>query len=61
MQLPVIDPKVPFQPEFQPVVNDLITFLKSGLGSNLHSVYIYGSVARKTAQPGHSNLDVVVV
>ncbi|KAB0303952.1 nucleotidyltransferase domain-containing protein [Vibrio fortis] len=61
MQLPVIDPKVPFQPEFQPVVNDLITFLKSGLGSNLHSVYIYGSVARKTAKPGHSNLDVVVV
>ncbi|MDK9759110.1 nucleotidyltransferase domain-containing protein [Vibrio sp. D173a] len=61
MQLPVIDPKVPFQPEFQPVVNDLITFLKSGLGSNLHSVYIYGSVARKTAKPGQSNLDVVVV
>ncbi|MEZ9560431.1 nucleotidyltransferase domain-containing protein, partial [Vibrio splendidus] len=25
MQLPVIDPTQPFQPEFQPVVNDLIT------------------------------------
>jgi len=61
MQLPVIDPTQPFQPEFQPVVNDLITFLKGGLGANLHSVYIYGSVARKTAQVGKSNLDVVVV
>ncbi len=61
MQLPVIDPTQPFQPEFQPVVNDLITFLKGGLGSNLHSVYIYGSVARKQAVAGRSNLDVVVV
>lgn len=61
MQLPVIDPTQPFQSEFQPVINDLITFLKGGLGSNLHSVYIYGSVARKQAVVGRSNLDVVVV
>lgn len=61
MVLPVINSRAPFQPEFQPVVSDLIRFLKSGLGSNLHSVYVYGSVARKTAVVGRSNLDVVVV
>ncbi|MGF1754030.1 nucleotidyltransferase domain-containing protein, partial [Vibrio makurazakiensis] len=58
MPLPVIDPKQPLQPEFQPVVEDLNRFLKGGLGANLHSVYIYGSVANKTARVGHSNLDV---
>ncbi len=35
--------------------------LKSSLGDNLHSVYVYGSVARKQARVGESNLDLVVV
>ncbi len=61
MVLAVIDPQQPFQPEFQPVIDDVVTCLKGGLGSNLHSIYVYGSVARKTAQQGHSNLDVVIV
>ncbi|EJK2115915.1 nucleotidyltransferase family protein [Vibrio navarrensis] len=61
MTLPVIDPKTPFQSEFQPVINDVLMCLKSGLGQNLHSVYVYGSVARKTAIAGLSNLDLVVV
>ncbi|MBE4602414.1 nucleotidyltransferase domain-containing protein [Vibrio navarrensis] len=61
MTLPVIDPKTPFQPEFQPVINDVLMCLKGGLGENLHSVYVYGSVARKTAIAGLSNLDLVVV
>ena len=31
------------------------------MGDNLHSVYLYGSVARKRAKPNRSNLDVLVV
>lgn len=61
MHLSTIDPKHAFQPEYQPAINDLVSFLKSGLGDNLHSVYLYGSVARKTAKPNASNIDVVVV
>ncbi|PFG45775.1 hypothetical protein ATG66_2856 [Vibrio sp. ES.051] len=61
MSLPVIDPKQPFQSEFSPLIREAITCLKGGLGRNLHSVYVYGSVARKTAVAGKSNLDLVVV
>ncbi|MCK6265107.1 nucleotidyltransferase domain-containing protein [Vibrio sp. ZSDE26] len=61
MTLQVIDPKQPFQSEYQPAINDLLKFLRGGLGENLHSVYLYGSVARKTAKPGKSNIDVIVV
>lgn len=59
--LPVIDPKDAFQPDFQPVIDEVLGFLTRGLTSNLHSVYVFGSVARKTARVGHSNLDIVVV
>lgn len=61
MVLPVIDPQQAFQPEYQAAIDDLLKCLQSGLGSNLHSVYLYGSVAHKTAQPYRSNLDVIVV
>lgn len=61
MTLSVIDPNQPFQPAYKPAIDDLVRFLRAGLGEVLHSIYIYGSVARKTAQPGHSNLDVVLV
>lgn len=61
MTLSVIDPNQPFQPAYQPAIDDLVRFLRAGLGEVLHSIYIYGSVARKTAQPGLSNLDVVLV
>ncbi|PMH46611.1 nucleotidyltransferase [Vibrio sp. 10N.286.49.B3] len=61
MPLPIIDPNAPFQTEFTPAIADLLRFLKSGLAGNLHSVYLFGSVARKTAKVGVSNLDVVVV
>ncbi|MDE1242099.1 nucleotidyltransferase domain-containing protein [Vibrio aestuarianus] len=61
MYLSVIDPKQAFQTEYQAAIDDLIRFLRAGLGDNLHSVYLYGSVARKTARYGRSNLDVVVV
>lgn len=49
------------QPQYADVVQDLLACLKAGLKDNLHSVYIYGSVAQGRAIPGVSNLDVVVV
>ncbi|MCG3728233.1 nucleotidyltransferase domain-containing protein [Vibrio cincinnatiensis] len=61
MTLSPIDPNQPFQPQYQPAINELVNYLRAGLGKQLHSVYLYGSVARKTAQPNASNLDVIVV
>ncbi|MGR5321302.1 nucleotidyltransferase domain-containing protein [Vibrio sp. DNB22_19_1] len=61
MSLLVIDPTQPFQPEFEPLIREVLMCLKGGLGANLHSVYIYGSVARKSAIVGKSNLDMVLV
>ncbi|KII75607.1 nucleotidyltransferase domain-containing protein [Vibrio renipiscarius] len=61
MILTTIDPAQPFQPQYSKAIDDLVTFLRSGLGANLHSVYIFGSVAKKTATPHRSNLDVIVV
>lgn len=54
-------PLLNFQPEYIDVVHDLLACLKASLKDNLHSVYIYGSVAQGRAKPGVSNLDVVVV
>lgn len=61
MTLLMIDPKQPFQPEYQNAIADLVRFWRAGAGQALHSIYLYGSVARKTAKPNRSNLDVVVV
>lgn len=61
MHLSTIDTNEAFQPQYQPVIDALVSFMVSGLGDNLHSLYLYGSVARKTARPGQSNLDVIVV
>lgn len=61
MHLSTIDPNQPFQTHYQPAITDLVSYLKNGLGDNLHSVYLFGSVARKTAKPGLSNIDVIVV
>ena len=61
MTLSVIDPKQPLQTEYNQAVQELVSFVRSGLGHNLHSIYVYGSVARKSAIPYRSNLDVIVV
>lgn len=61
MVLSVIDPQEPFQTPYQPAIQELVSVLLSALGADLHSAYIYGSVARKTAVLGASNLDVAVV
>lgn len=49
------------QSEYIPVIEDLIACLTTGFRTNLHSVYVYGSVAQGRAIPNVSNLDVVVV
>ncbi len=59
--LPVINSSEPFQDTYSDVISELTRYLQGGLESNLHSVYLFGSVARKTAVPGRSNLDVVVI
>ncbi len=61
MILSAIDSKQPFQAEYVPVIRELVHFMKNGLGKNLHSIYLYGSVARKTARPDSSGVDIVVV
>ncbi|KJY83442.1 nucleotidyltransferase [Vibrio galatheae] len=61
MHLSTISREQPFQPQYQPAIDELVSFLRNGLGDNLHSIYLYGSVARKTAKLGLSNLDVIVV
>ena len=61
MVLGVIDSTRPLQVEYQPVINEINRALNKGLGSNLHSLYLYGSVARGTAKLGQSNLDIIVV
>jgi len=59
--IPVIDPVAPFQEDYRRVIQELVQALESGLGNNLHSIYLYGSVARKCAVPNQSNMDLVVV
>ncbi|MCG7497126.1 nucleotidyltransferase domain-containing protein [Vibrio sp. Of7-15] len=60
-QLTEIDPKAPFQPVFAPVIQDLIVNLRAAIGPSLHSIYLFGSVARREGKPGKSNLDVTFV
>lgn len=61
MILSTLDSQQPFQTEYQKAIDELVTFLRGGLGDNLHSVYIYGSVGRKCATPNLSNIDVIVI
>ncbi|WP_245587213.1 nucleotidyltransferase domain-containing protein [Comamonas composti] len=60
MALPTLA-ATPLQPEFLPLVHDVRASLVSTLGARLHSLYLYGSVARATAQAGCSDLDLSLV
>ena len=51
----------PFQPEFIPLLSAVPETLRQILNSNLHSVYVYGSVAETCALPEHSDLDICVI
>jgi predicted nucleotidyltransferase len=54
-------PSRPLQAAFVALVADALTSLQQTLGPLLHSVYLYGSVARATATPGVSDLDLTLV
>lgn len=51
----------PFQPEFIPLLSAVPELLRQSLTSNLHSVYVYGSVAETSALPGRSDLDICLI
>ncbi|MDP5253538.1 MULTISPECIES: nucleotidyltransferase domain-containing protein [unclassified Vibrio] len=61
MYLSKFSPSSPYQAEFQAAMEMVISFLQSELGEQIHSLYLYGSVARGCAKPGRSNLDMVMV
>ena len=54
-------PLVPLQPEFAALVDDACASLSALLGDALDSLYVYGSVARGTARPGRSDLDLALI
>ena len=49
------------QPEYQGLPDAAAGLLAGEFGSHLHSVYLYGSVARGNAVPGRSDVDLVAV
>ncbi|WP_047303683.1 nucleotidyltransferase domain-containing protein [Pseudomonas fluorescens] len=51
----------PLQPEYRGVLNDLCASLHAPASPPLHSLYLYGSVARGTARPGVSDLDLCLI
>ncbi|MBV7262439.1 nucleotidyltransferase domain-containing protein [Photobacterium sp. WH24] len=59
--LPVIDNNRPFQPVFQPCINETLQHLGVLFKDTLHSVYLAGSVARRDAVPGQSDLNLTLV
>lgn len=60
-KLSIINSTAPYQKEFEPVINALITHLRAAAGASIHSIYLFGSVARREAIVGKSNLDVTIV
>lgn len=54
-------PPVSLQPAFEQVVGEVVNGLRHALGNILHSIYLYGSVARGNAVTGVSDLDVCVI
>ena len=59
--LPNIDKHSPFQKEFEPAIQDLIVHVHSAVPKSIHSIYLYGSVARREAISGRSNLNVTLI
>lgn len=48
-------------PEYRSVIDASIAALKTALPDNVHSIYVYGSVARGNAVHGKSDLDLLVI
>ena len=53
--------EVSFQAEFTGVIDDAVRQLTATLGGVLHSIYVYGSVARGKATAGRSDLDLCII
>ena len=49
------------QPEYQGVPEAAAALLAEAFGPGLHSAYLYGSVVRGNAVPGHSDVDLIAV
>ena len=56
-----VTPAIEIQPAFRPVIDDVVNRLTGQLGDLIHSIYLYGSVARGTAVAGVSDLDVCLL
>lgn len=54
-------PVTPLQPAFHPAVDDVIDLLYGRLGAQVHSIYLYGSVAKGAAVAGISDLDICLI
>lgn len=48
-------------PAFRPAVNHVVDMLTGRLGRVIHSLYLYGSVARGNAVAGQSDLDICLL
>jgi uncharacterized protein len=59
--LPQVDCSMALQPDWQPLANAALEVCRSCLGDRFHSVYVRGSVARGTAVPGVSDIDIVAL
>ncbi|MBV2191289.1 nucleotidyltransferase domain-containing protein [Providencia rettgeri] len=58
--IPVLEEK-PFQSEFKLIITESINWLRCILKEKLHSVYVYGSVAKGCAKPQQSDLDLCII
>ncbi|MBP6344309.1 nucleotidyltransferase domain-containing protein [Neisseriaceae bacterium CLB008] len=54
-------PQGPWLQAYQPLLDEVSVRLIEALPELVHSLYVYGSVARGTAVPGRSDLDLTVV
>ncbi|HHE6468027.1 TPA: nucleotidyltransferase domain-containing protein [Providencia rettgeri] len=58
--IPVLEKRL-FQSEFQLVITESIYWLSHILKEKLHSLYVYGSVAKGCAKPQQSDLDLCII
>ncbi|GAB1440829.1 nucleotidyltransferase domain-containing protein [Providencia sp.] len=58
--IPILE-YVPIQSEFQGVITETVSQLIQLFQTKLHSVYVYGSVAKGRAVPKQSDLDLCVI
>lgn len=52
---------LPYQSEFQQLITESVNRLRALLDKDLHSIYIYGSVAKGQAVPYKSDIDFCVI